>query len=72
MCFSIEDANITFIYATAFYIGLTTVTLKERFKQHRSVKKTLSYGSQRDISCSEMLRNVSVIAKCSNKQAYTF
>ena len=28
-----------YIEANALYIGLTTITLKERFKQHRSVKK---------------------------------
>ena len=54
--------------ADAFYIGLTTVTLKERFKQHRSVKKHFHAIHKEDITCSEMLRDVSVIAKCPNKQ----
>ena len=54
--------------ADAFYIGLTTVTLKERFKQHRSVKMHFHAVHHEDITCAEMLQNVSVIARCPNKQ----
>ena len=50
--------------ANTFYIGFTTVTLKERVEQNRSVKKHFHAVHKEDISCSEMLRNVSVIAKC--------
>ena len=52
----------------AFYIALTTAALKEFFEQHRSVKKQFHAVHKEDITCSVMLRNVSVIAKFSNKQ----
>ena len=51
--------------ANAFYIGLTTVTLKKRFKQHRSAKKYFHTVRKEDITCS---RDVSVVGICSNKQ----
>ena len=36
--------------ASAFYIGLTTVTLKERFKQHRYMKKYFHAIDKEDIT----------------------
>ena len=43
--------------ANAFYIGLTTVTLNERFKQHRHVKKHFNAVYEEAITCFEMLTN---------------
>ena len=54
--------------AQACYIGHTTVTLKERFKQHASVKKHFQSTHGRNITGSEMLKNVKVITKAHCKQ----
>ena len=45
------------------YIGCTTVTIKERFKQHAGIKKHYLTEHGRNITGSEMLPNVSVIAR---------
>ena len=50
------------------YIGLTTVTVRERFKQHRSIKKHFSDVHNEHVTGSQMMRNVSVIARCPHKQ----
>ena len=52
----------------ACYIGLTTVTVRERFKQHASIKKHFQVVHKENITGNQMLRNVSVIAKCPHKQ----
>ena len=50
------------------YIGLTTVTVRERFKHHRSVKKKIYDVHKEIVSGREMMRNVSVIVRCPHKQ----
>ena len=60
--------KMTCTQVNTFYIGLTTVTLKKRFKQHISVKNPFHAVHKEDITCSEMLGNVLVIAKYSNEQ----
>ena len=67
-----EDFNVVYKYecnersckeTNAFYIGMTTVTIKERFKQHASIKKHYATTHNRNITGSEMIRNVSVLAR---------
>ena len=40
---------------------MTTVTIKERFKQHVSIKKHYATTHNRNITGSEMIRSVSVL-----------
>ena len=61
LCISIHAKEMPCNTANDFYTGLTTVTLKERFKQHRSVKKQFHAVHKEDIiimvlfgSCSQM------------------
>ena len=54
--------------ASTDYIGHTTVTIKERFKQHASIKKHYRITHNRNITGSEMLENVSILARAQNKQ----
>ena len=54
--------------ADIFYIGRTTVTLKERFNNHKSIKTHYKNIHHQDkITGSQMLPHVSVIDKCSDR-----
>ena len=57
--------------AQAAYIGHTTTTLKERMKQHASIKKHHPEVHNQNITSSTMLAHTSVIAKFNNKQDLT-
>ena len=50
------------------YIGHTTTTIKERFKQHSSIKKHYRESHNRNITGSEMIQNVNILAHQHNKQ----
>ena len=50
------------------YIGHTTTSLKERFKQHSTIKKHYREVHNRNITGSQMLPNVKILATCHNKQ----
>ena len=49
------------------YIGHTTVTIKERFKQHASVKQHFQLIHKSNITGSQMLPNVNIINRSNNK-----
>jgi hypothetical protein len=51
----------------ADYIGFTRTTLKDRMKQHASIKKHYKEEHERNITGSEMLQNVSVLSKSNNR-----
>ena len=66
-----EDFNVVYEYecnarsckeTNAFYIGLTNATIKKWFKQHASIKKHYATTHNRNITGSEMLKNVSALA----------
>lgn len=50
-----------------YYIGHTTTTIKERIKQHTSIKKHHRDHHNCNITGSQILPNVSVLAKLNNK-----
>ena len=50
------------------YIGHTTTTIKERFKQHSSIKKHFRISHNRNITGSEMSKNVTIIDSANTKQ----
>ena len=52
----------------ACYIGYTTTTLKDRMKQHASIKKHYREKHNQNITGSQMLQNTTVIARYQNKQ----
>ena len=72
-----EESNVIYKYSCnvqscketdEFYVGMTTVTLKERFKQHSAIKKHFEQTHMRNITGSQMTRNVSVIARRREKE----
>jgi hypothetical protein len=72
-----EDFNVVYKYtceeapckeAQSSYIGHTTTTIKERMKQHSSIKKHYKETHNRNITGSEMAQNVSILAKLNSKQ----
>ena len=71
-----DDFNVVYKYscdqvpcteAQSCYIGYTTTTVKERFKQHASIKKHFRTVHNRNITGSEMIKNVSILAHVNNK-----
>lgn len=50
------------------YIGHTTTTIKERFKQHTSIKKHFRDTHNKNITGSQMTPNVKIITACHNKE----
>ena len=50
------------------YVGYTASTIKDRFKQHASIKKHFQKIHSRNITGSQMLPNVSVIHRANNKR----
>ena len=50
------------------YIGHTTTTIKERFKQHTAIKKHYREVHNSNITGSEMQRNITILATDHNKQ----
>jgi hypothetical protein len=72
-----EEFNVVYRYtcdrvhsnsAQACYIGHTTTTIKERMKQHASIKKHYKEEHNCNITGSQMLPHASVIVKLHNKQ----
>ena len=72
-----EEFNVVYKYsctethcnvAQTDYIGHTTATIKDRFKQHASIKKHFRITHNKNITGSEMLANVTVLARAQNKQ----
>ena len=51
-----------------FHLGLRTVTNKKRFKQHNATKKHFGQILEQNITQSEIIRNVSVMARCRMKE----
>jgi len=51
-----------------YYVGHTTTTIKERFKQHSSIKKHYRDHHQCNITGKQMLPNVTILSKVNNKQ----
>jgi len=54
--------------ANAYYVGYTTTTVKERFRQHASIKKHHQITHNSTITGKQMLQNVSILAKGRSKQ----
>ena len=52
----------------ATYIGHTTTTITERMKQHTSIKKHHKETHQQNITGAQMIQNVSILSKPSDKQ----
>ena len=50
------------------YIGHTTTTIKERFKQHAAIKKHYRLTHNRNITGSQMISNVTIIDSAHSKQ----
>jgi len=72
-----EEFNVVYRYtcdrahsnsAQACYIGHTTTTIRERMKQHASIKKHYKEEHNCNITGSQMLPNTGVITKLNNKQ----
>ena len=72
-----EESNVVYKYTcnvqscketNVFYVGMTTVTIKERFKQHSAIKKHFEQTHKRNITGSEMFKNVSVLARRREKE----
>ena len=64
--YTCDQAQCTAAHAN--YIGHTTTTLKERFKQHSSIKKHFQSIHKRNITGSEMMKNVEVLCRASDKR----
>lgn len=74
---STSDFNVVYRYdcdqaqckiAHACYIGHTTTTVKERMKQHSSIKRHHKEVHQTNITGTKMLENVTVMTKLHNKR----
>ena len=52
----------------AFYIGRTTVTTKDRFRSHASIKKHFQASHNRNVTGSQLLPDVSVVGRRSQKE----
>ena len=50
------------------YIGHTTSTIKERFKQHSSIKKHFRQTHNKNITGSQMLPKVKILKNCNKKE----
>ena len=75
-----EPFNVVYMYscdqvpcntAQYCYVGMTTTTIKERFKQHLSIKKHYRENHNINITGSQMIKNVQVLATLHNKQDLT-
>ena len=73
---SIQDYNVVYQYTCnqelctstqTCYIGHTTSTIKDRFKQHTSIKRHFRETHDRNITGSQMLPDVKILATNNNK-----
>ena len=72
----VEDYNVVYQFncdkvpcneEKTCYIGHTTTTIKERTKQHSSIKKHYKETHNCNITCSQILPNIKILAKLSGK-----
>ena len=72
----VEDYNVVYQFnydkvpcneAQTCYIGHTTTTIKERTKQHSSIKKHYKETHNCNITGSQILPNIKILAKLSGK-----